>query len=203
MSGAVSSIATSSHILSRLRAAWLLNQDGLRAIPYIADLKKEATLLYLMPGILISSIFVLINIYLGNIGITDIAALLYTFLISFQRELGFLAIYLGIIFLTMRFLLPGFPKESHASPLMVYQVFAYIFTIRIVYILTLVAELITPYYYLVYLLYIIYFTVEMSFAIRTLVGKRVLTSVVIGFIIFYCTFEIFSFFAVIITYIGV
>lgn len=178
-------------MISRLKSAWLLDQEGLRAIPYIENLKKEATFLYLIPGIIVSCTYVLINIFLGNANITDIASLLYIFFSSYLLELGFIIIYIGVIFLTMMLVLPGFPNESHASPLMVYQVFAYIFTIRILFAFSIIMAPITEFYVLVFLFYLFYFVVELSFAFRTLVGKRMLISVIIAFIDFYGIFIIF------------
>ncbi|MFW9927989.1 MAG: hypothetical protein ACFFD1_01200 [Candidatus Thorarchaeota archaeon] len=177
---------------ARIKSVWFFNRVGIRAIPYIEDLRDEAIVLYSIPMILR---FIGIFIALLGLGGFDLFYIIETMSFLFILEILSILLFLLVLYIAMRLILPGFPKESHGTPMMVFIAFSYVYLVRIIWVLgEFIVDLFLPYpdlfstsyniAVLITYIFSIYFVVIASFAVRSLTGTSISVSLITGFALF-------------------
>jgi hypothetical protein len=179
---------------TRIKSVWLFNRSKIREIPYTKDLFQESLIIYLIP-ILLMGAAVFLSI-LPTQGINPVSFILIP--IQFMiDELLSLFTFLLVLYVCMKLILPGFPSNSHANLEMVFTSFSYVYLIRIIGILGLLLFQILQFldgtllvlfynlYLIVITVYMIYFVVISAFATRSLTGKSLVISLIVGFALFF------------------
>ncbi|MHA1990534.1 MAG: hypothetical protein ACW981_09880 [Candidatus Hodarchaeales archaeon] len=179
---------------TRIKSVWLFNKTKIREIPYTKDLFQESLIIYLIP-ILLMGAGVFLSILPAQ-GINPVSFILIP--IQFMiDELISLFSFLLVLYVCMKLILPGFPNNSHANLEMVFTSFSYVYLIRIIGIfgfllfqfLQFLDGTLLVLFYNLYLIvitvYMIYFVVVSAFATRSLTGKSLAVSLIVGFALFF------------------
>ena len=183
-------------VFARIKVFWFFNRPGMRQVPYIQDLEVESLIIYLIPSIILTIGVFFIGLTI-NSDIELINLLIASFLTFIIEIIGIL-VFIIVLLIIMRFILPGFPKESHARPKMVIISFSYVYLTKIilnlgfiqVYLFSTTSSLTIG--VLSYYIFSVYFVVVTAFSIKSLTGTGLINSLIGGLFLYFPVIIVFA-----------
>ena len=187
-------------VFARIKSFWFFNRPSMRQVPYIQDLELEAAILYLIPGLVLA-----FGVFIGLIANTQIDPLnlIIVPLQTLMLELIAILAFLIVLFIFMKFVLSGFPNESHARPKMVVITFSYVYLSKIIlssgFVIWLLfsntssAGTALTIYIILFYFFSVYFVVVTAFSIKSLTGIGLVNSLIGGFALYFTVMIVFFF----------